>query len=263
MADYLCHKTEGNILIDGDLSKKAWQNADLSLRFIDVIDGAPALYDTRAALKWNDDYLYIGFWCEEPYPRAHITKRDSPLWLENAVEIMIDGGDTYYELQVNAINNIYEALYIWQDAYRRDPRYIAEPAFDVYQNDATVFGGNHDRNDECFWRGSHPRGKRWAFLNWDFPGLQTVVKIDGELNNDMTASRGFNVELALAWDGMKWLAGGRPLPPRIGDIWRIFLGRCEKLRIGGKEVSAFWAWDKIGTNDNHCPEKFTRIEFAE
>lgn len=262
MADYICLKIEGDINVDGDLNKPVWQSANKSPRFIDVIDGAPALYDTRSALLWNDNYLYAGFWCEEPYPKANITKRDSPLWLENEVEIFIDGGDTYYELQVNAINNIYEAFYIWQDAYKRDPRYRAEPDFDVIERDAIVFGGNHDRTDEYFWLGSHPRGKRWVFTNWDFPGLRTAVKIDGELNNDEFVSRGWTVELAFPWSGMRWLSGKSRLQPRNGEKRRFFLGRYEKLRIGGKAQPAFWAWDKIGTNDNHCPEKFTSVEFV-
>lgn len=263
MPDYIAKRIDGPLSIDGDLTKDAWARAEKSPRFIDVIGGNPGLYDTRAAVLWDSDYLYIGMWCEEPYPAAHITERDGLLWFENDFEVFIDGGDTYYELQVNALNVIYEALYIWQDAYKANPLYRQQPEFDVIANDARVFGGNHDRTGQYFWRGSHPRGNRWAFLGWDMPGLKTAVKIDGELNNDQVVSKGLTIEFAFPWDGLRWLHGGRSLPPTEGDLWKIFIGRYEKLQINGKEESVGWSWDKIGTDDNHCPEKFTRIVFSE
>jgi hypothetical protein len=261
--NYLCRKTAAPILIDGDLGKDVWQKAEKSPRFIDVIGGTPALYDTRAAVLWDEEFLYVGFSCEEPYPKAAITERDGLIWFENDFEVFIDGGDTYYELQINAINNIYEAFYIWQDAYRQDSIYASQREFDVFKNNARVFGGNHDRKGEYFWRGSHPRGNRWAFLNWDFPGLKTAVRIDGTLNDDENASKGLTIELAFPWKGMHWLANGRSLPPNPGDVWRIFMGRYEKLRMNGREESVGWAWDKIGTDDNHFPELFTKIEFTD
>ena len=68
---------------------------------------------THASVLWDDEYFYIAYWCEEPYPNATVSERDGLIWFENDFEVFIDGGDTYYELQVNAINNIYEVLYIW------------------------------------------------------------------------------------------------------------------------------------------------------
>jgi hypothetical protein len=72
-----------------------------------------------------------------------------------------------------------------------------------------------------------------------------------------------SIEFAFPWKGMKWLANGRELPPKPGDVWRIFMGRYEKLRMNGREESVGWSWDKIGTDDNHYPELFTRIEFTD
>ena len=256
--NYICKKT-APLFIDGDLEKGPWKAAEKSPRFVDVIGGTPALYDTRGAFLWDDEYLYAGFWAEEPYPTAHITERDGLIWFENDYEIFIDGNDAYYELQVNALNNVYEAFYIWKDAYHKFKDY---PEFDVFENDARVFGGNLDREGEYFWRGSHPRGNRWAFLNWDFPGLKTAVKIDGKLNEASEPSRGMTVECAFPWSGMKHLQGGRQLPPADGDVWRVFMGRYEKLAINGRTESVGWAWDKVGMNDNHHPELFTKVEFS-
>jgi hypothetical protein len=90
---YQCYKINQKLVIDGNLHKPVWQQAIKSPRFIDVIRGNPGLYDTRSALLWDDEYLYVSFWCEEPYPKAHLTKRDDLLWFENDIEVFIDGGD--------------------------------------------------------------------------------------------------------------------------------------------------------------------------
>src|SRR5699024_11875779 len=84
------------------------------------VNGEPALYDTRTAVLWDDDYLYVGFWVEEPYVQAKITERDEPIFSENNVEVFIDGGDTYYEFEINALNTIYEVFFIWKNAYRSE-----------------------------------------------------------------------------------------------------------------------------------------------
>ena len=193
------------------ISKK-WGKALKTRRFVDVIGGNPGLYDTKAAMLYDDENLYIGFWCEEPFPHATITQRDGLLWFENDLEVFIDGGDCYYELQINALNNIYEVLYIWQDVYEVNG-WDKKAQFEILSNKALTFGGNHDRTGQYFWRGSHPRGNRWAYHNWDFPGLQTFVHIDGVLNDSSLVSKGWTAMIVLPWKGMKELAVNRSTPP--------------------------------------------------
>lgn len=258
---YLCHYTKSPLTIDGDLSKSAWQQAPRSGRFVDVVSGSPAIYDSRAAALWDETNLYIAFWCEEPFVAARMTRRDDIIFRENDVEVFIDGGDCYYELELNALGTLYEVLFIWQDAYRRGGRFDV-PEFDLHTREAVSFGGNHDRQHAHFWRGTHPRGNRWAFLDWDFPGLQVGIQIDGTINDPTAVDKGWTVELAFPWAGMGALAGDRPVPPHPGDIWRIFFARYEKFDMGGETVHAGWAWDPIGSTDNHQPDKFTPIQFS-
>jgi len=259
---YLSYRVTEPLPRDGRLDHPLWQQAPKTHRFVDVIDGSPGLYDTRAALLHDAANLYIGFWCEEPYPRATITERDGLLWYENDLEVFIDGGDTYYEFQLSALNNIYEVLYIWQDVFERHG-WHEKPQFEVLKNKALTFGGNHDRTGQYFWRGSHPRGNRWAFRNWDFPGLESYVHVDGVLNDPDTVSKGWTAMIVLPWAGMREIAAGRTIPPAEGDTWKIFLGRYEQLRINGEQVSVGWALDPIGSNDNHYPEKFSEVRFTQ
>src|ERR1041385_5766475 len=205
-ADYTCYRTRTPPVVDGHLNEVAWNQAPRSPRFVDMVTGEPALLDTRAAAIWDNHNLYIGFWVEEPFVEAHLTERDSLIFMENDVEVFIDGGDCYYEFEINALNTVYEVFFIWRDAYQRGSRFDA-PEFDLISRKALSFGGNFDRSAWNFlpgthpragrwrcvvfffrsgwnvWRGTHPRGVRWAFIDWDFPGLQSAVQVDGGINN--------------------------------------------------------------------------------
>lgn len=262
VSSYTCKKVNTPINIDGDLTKDIWQKAEKTIRFKDVIDSSPALFDTRSAVLWDDEYLYVGFWCEEPYIKATLTERDSLVFSENDLEIFIDGGDTYYEFQINALNTIYEVFYIWKDAYEKGGKYDI-PEFDVFSNNTVTFGGNHDRKNECFWRGTHPRQLRWAFLDWDMEGIKTAVKLDGNLNDENTISKGWTAEIAIPWASMKWLANTFSMPPKEGEFIKMFLGRYQICRLNGQDIQVGWAIDEIGTNDNHAPERFTKLNFSE
>ena len=263
IAHYTCRRTRNPGSIDGTSDAPAWQRAVRSPRFVDMVTGEPGYFDTRAAALWDDENLYVAFWVEEPFPEAHVTDRDGIVFAENDVEIFIDGGDCYYELELNAANSVYEVFFIWQDAYSRGGRFdVAE--FDLLERHALSFAGDYDRQARTFWRGTHPRGPRWAFREWDLPGLRTAVAVDGRLNDRFFVSRGWSAQIALPWQGLKWLAGGRSLPPRDGDVWRIFFGRFERMNPSGIEVQPHpaWCWNSHGVMDTHLPERFTYVHFS-
>jgi hypothetical protein len=261
MADYTCLRARNPITVTGELNKPDWIAAPKSPLFVDMATGQPAMLETQSAALWDDKNLYIAFWIDEPYPTAHLTERDSIIFSENDVEVFIDGGDCYYEFEINALNTVYEVLFIWRDALKRGSK-LDVPEFDLLERKALSFAGDYDRKPESFWWGTHPRGPRWAFLDWDLPGLQTAVKIQGKLNDPSKSSKGWTVEMALPWDGLKWLANGRSLPPTEGDIWSLFFGRFQKIPLGNQEAQAAWCWTPHGVYDTHMPEKFTKVQFS-
>ncbi|HWB28613.1 MAG TPA: carbohydrate-binding family 9-like protein [Chitinophagaceae bacterium] len=262
--DYTAKKIAASINIDGNIYKDIWKKAEWSKRFADMVTGQPGMYNTQAALLWSESHLYIAVTSEEPFVEALQTQRDSIVFLENDLEIFIDGGDCYYELEVNAANTIYEVFFIWKDAYTKDSRFNI-PQFDVHQPQAYTFGGDYDRSGASFWKGTHPRGIRWAFTNFDMPGLQTAVQVEGTINDNSDIDKGWNLEVAIPWASLQLLAGGRSLPPANGDIWSMFLGRFQKLMAGGKEVAPHpaMALNSHGIYDTHLPDKWSRICFTE
>lgn len=222
MSDYTAKKIPFSIMIDGNTKKEVWQKANWSPRFVDMVTGAPGMYNTQTAILWNDTNLYIAFKVEEPFLEAKLTERDSIIFLENDIEVFVDGGDCYYELEVNAANTIYEVFFIWKDAYTKGSKFDI-PEFDVHQNNAYTFGGDYDRVGASFWKGTHPRGIRWAFTNFDLPGLQTAVQLDGTLNDNNDIDKGWSLEMAIPWKSLSLLANGKTIPPKPGDVWSLFL----------------------------------------
>src|SRR6185503_11742101 len=142
IARFTCYRTNQPIHIDGKLDKAVWSKAPKSPRFVDMAAGTPGFYDTRMSALWDDTYLYIGFWVEEPFIEAHHTERDSVIFQENDVEVFIDGGDCYYELEINALGTPYEVFFIWRDAYKHGSRFDV-PEFDVHEHQAYSFGGDY------------------------------------------------------------------------------------------------------------------------
>ncbi len=260
--DYRAHKIAEQIIVDGNIEKPIWKNANWSKRFVDMVSGDLGMYNTQSAMLWNDTHLYIAFTAEEPFLEAKLTERDSIIFQENDLEVLIDGGDCYYELEVNAANTIYEVFFIWKDAYQIGGKFDT-PQFDVHQKEAYTFGGNCDRSAASFWNGTDPRGIRWAFTNFDMDGLETAVKLDGTLNDNSDVDNGWSLEIAIPWDSLKILGNGRTIPPTNGDVWNIFLGRFQKLVLSGLEVQPHpaMALNSHGIYDTHIPSKWSGIEF--
>ncbi len=259
ITEYKAYRTAGPISLDGQLNEPSWQAATHSAPFVDLVSGKPTMHNTQIKILWDDEYLYVGFQIEEPKVRAKFLKRDAPIWQDNDIELFVAFDHTYYELEVNAHGTLYEGLFIWQNDYDklgfeklpevdiRDPK-IKHQAFN---------GVGYTQ---------HPRGKRWAFLAWDFPGLRSKVHINGTLNRDSDTDRGWTVELALPWSGMKIPAHGdsRAIPPQEGDLWRMDFSRFNQYRQPSPaRDSGGWALSHHGIWDSHIPEVFAKVTFSE
>ena len=253
-ARYTCYRAAGPITIDGKLDEASWQLAPKSTPFVDIVTGEPAWFDTRVALLWDDDYLYFGFWVEETDVWGTLTERDSRIYEENDVEVFIGGRDAYYEFEINALNTVYEVFWIWKDSSAGG--LAAGPEFDHATQRTMVLDGVGGH--------LHPRGERWGFLDWDFPGLRTAVHVDGVVNRRNHTDRGWTVELAFPWQGLAPIADGRALPPKGGDVWRIDCSRFEKIGRSGEllDPCVGWTWNRHAHYDSHIPEVFPYVTFS-
>ncbi len=253
---YTAYRTSEPIPVDGKLDKQVWKKAPVSNRFVDIVTGEPAWFDTRVRILWDDECLYFGFTAEETDVWADLTERDSKIWFDNDLEIFIAGKDAYYEFEMNAFNTVYEVFWIWKDVHRPGGRYWGRPEFDVATQKTMVLDGVGGH--------VHERGERWGFLEWDYPDMRSAVRVDGVLNSRTGTDKGWSAEIALPWRGLELLADGRSLPPRDGDMWRIDCSRFEKTGRFGEPLdpSAGWTWNQHGHYDSHIPEVFPYVTFS-
>ena len=254
IARYTAYRTREPIKVDGRLDEPVWKRTPLSPRFVDILSGGRAIHDTRAAVVWDEENLYIAFRVEEPFVHAKYTNRNDPIYYDNDLEVFIAGRDAYYEFEVNAFNTTYEVFFIWKDAYDKGG-FASAPEFSL--DKLKPFNGVGFTN--------HPRGGRLGQFDWSFPGKRTAVAIDGTVNNDKDRDRGWTVELAFPWKGMQWLAKAenRALPPRDGDVWRMDFSRFNTYKEAPPaNDSGGWVWTRHGIWDSHIPECFAHIRFT-
>lgn len=253
IAHYTALRTAEAIRVDGQLSESVWKQAPTSPRFVDILSGKPTWHDTRATVLWDSTNLYIGYRVEEPQVHAKFKNHNDPIYYDNDVEFFIAGRDAYYEFEINAYNTCYEVFFIWEADYEKSG-FAQVPEF--ARSELRPFNGVGYT--------THPRGRRLGHFNWTFPGKQTAVHIDGTVNQDQDQDRGWTVELAFPWAGMKWLAtDGRSLPPRHGDVWRMDFSRFNSYKAPPPaQDSGGWVWTRHGVWDSHVPECFAYIQFS-
>lgn len=238
---YVCRRAPGPLRIDGRLNESAWTDADWTEVFGDIEGPSKPepRYRTRVQMLWDDRFLYIGAYLEEPHVWATLKERDSIIFEDNDFEVFIDpDGDThnYYELEINALNTVWDL-------------FLVKPYRD---------GGP-------------------AIHAWDIQGLRTAVDVQGTLNDPSDRDRAWTVEIALPFSVLREAIPGKPERPRPGDQWRMNFSRVEYwLDIeGGNYVKAKdrstgrplpednWTWAPQGVINIHYPEMWGFVQFSD
>lgn len=231
--EYLCHRTQGRIRIDGRLNESSWRNAPATDAFVDIEGDAKPRprFATRARMLWDDQYFYIAAEMEEAHVWGTLTERDSVIFHDNDFEVFIDPNgdrDEYYELEINALNTVWDL-------------FLPKPYRD----------GGSARNE------------------WNIVGLKTAVRVNGTLNNPADRDRGWSVEMAIPWKALGEYAH-KAAPPADGDEWRVNFSRVEwqheivkgKYRKVANTKEDNWVWSPQGVVDMHRPEMWGVARFS-
>ncbi len=230
---YTCVKTSTPPTIDGRLDDAVWQYAAPTAPFADITDGRPVRLETRAMMAWDDHAFYVAARMEEPDLWGTLVERDAVIYHDDDFEVFIDpDGDNhlYYELEVNALNTVWDLLLI-------------KPYRD---------GAPH------------------AVDAWDITGLRTAVHLDGTLNDPSDRDTGWAVEIAIPWDVLSECAGPMQTPPADGDRWRVNFSRVDwDLAVRDGRYAKLdrpehnWVWSPQGLIAMHYPERWGVVEFRE
>ncbi|MCH8293585.1 hypothetical protein IH992_21090, partial [Candidatus Poribacteria bacterium] len=137
--------------IDGVLFEKAWSKAVPLSAFYKADGTDTANEPTQAFLMWDDSFLYIGIKAyDSQMEHLHIsqTEKDSAVWDDDALEVLIDPNPAtslYYDLIINPIGTVFDQVIksdypvdlrfapVGDKRRRTDdipPKSVADPAWD-------------------------------------------------------------------------------------------------------------------------------------
>ena len=230
---YVCYRATSPLALDGRLEEDVWEAAPWSEAFVDIEGDRkpPPRFRTRVKMLWDDEALYVAAEMEEPHVWGTLTKHDSVIFHDNDFEVFLDpDGDSHLYAELEV-----NALNTTWDLLLSKP----------YKN-----GGR-------------------ALDAWEVTGLRTAVHVDGTLNDPRDKDRGWSLEIAWPWQGLKELTPRRA-PPRDGDQWRINFSRVEwehevidgKYRKVKGRPEDNWVWSPQGVIDMHRPERWGVLQFS-
>lgn len=113
---YDVHRVSAPIVIDGRLDKSVWRSAAPMVYQFPWEKQTGAKQKTAARLLWDDEFLYVGWECEDADIVAQYAAHDDPTYLDDAVEIFINpapGQSFYYGMEINARATVYDYLYVF------------------------------------------------------------------------------------------------------------------------------------------------------
>lgn len=230
---YVCYRANEPIKIDGKLDDRAWASAPWSEPFADIEgEGKPKpRLKTRMKMLWDDQFLYIAAEIEEPHLWATLTEHDCVVFQDHDFEVFLDpDGDNHNYCELE-LN-------------------AKNTTWDLLLTKPYRAGGK-------------------ALNGWEIIGLNSAVHLDGTLNDPSDVDRGWTVEIAWPWKGLKELSSV-PVPPSDGDQWRINFSRVEwdmdvvdgkYQKVKGRPEHN-WVWSPQGVIDMHRPERWGYIQFS-
>eukprot|EP01147_Barroeca_monosierra_P004104 gene4104-8466_t len=238
---YVAYQTKIPPIIDGSLEDSMWKETPWTRDFIDISgpDFPVPRFRTRAKIRWDENYLYVGGYLEEPQIWATLTKHDSIIFHDNDFEVFVcpDGTSHYYkEFEMNALNTTWSLC-------------LNKPYLNGgYENSSRVFGKH----------------------GWDDPDLRCGVYIDGVLNDVNVVDNYWTVEIAFPLSALAYNTTSS-LPPRPGQYWRINFSRVEwHVFKNGTHYSKVprkpednWVLAPSYAVNIHMPEYWSYLQFAD
>jgi len=241
---YICYKTNEPITIDGVLNDTAWDEVEWTEYFMDIRGPnftTPRFY-THIKMRYDDNFLYIGAYLQEPQIWANVTQKKAAIYYDNDFEVFVDvdgSNHNYKEFEVNAINNTWTL-------------FLNKPYDD---------GGS--AND-----------------SWVMPSMVTAIYVEGQVNNASVICKYWTVEIAFPLKDLMYLTSRNNVSS--GDLWRINFSRVEwqvvvvngsYQKIPNWCVSFLcppggipednWVWSPQYVVAMHRPEKWGYLQFSD
>ncbi len=239
---YVCQRTQTPIVVDGQGKEDAWQQATLLSPMRDI-EGAQIEDETQVKMLWDDEHLYVLAEMKDEHLWATQDERDSIIFHDPDFEVFIDpDGDC-----LNYVELEINALNTVWDLLLSAP----------YRNNGLAL---HD---------------------WDIPGLQHAVHLNGTLNNASDTDQGWSVELAIPWESIvaHSTQPRQSEPPRAGTMMRMNFSRVNwRVKPDTKQPHGYskltlpsghhlpesnHVWSPTGIVNIHYPEKWGYVKLSD
>jgi hypothetical protein len=168
---YTVHRAGGTIAIDGSLNEDDWKEAPSvgAFQFPWWSEGKKEQTDAR--LLWDDTHLYVAFRCDDAHVWGEHSKRDSPVYRDDCVEVFTapnpERPNDYFNIEMNV---------------------------------KSAFLDQH-----------HPDGPGAKVKeNWNARNVQIAVTVDGTLNDDSDTDRGWILEASIPFANFSKVAKNAP-----------------------------------------------------
>lgn len=251
---YIVYKT--NMLspndLDGDLTKVVWTEVPWTDDFVDISTKTLPRLRTRAKIRWDDEFLYVGAQLDEPQIWGTLTKHDSVIFQDNDFEVFVDpdaSTHNYKEFEMNVLNTTWMLL-------------LNKPYND----------GGHENSTRV-----DPK------YGWTMqPPLRSATKVVpvNALNDPNVKGRYWSVEIALPLKSLIYETNAEL--PVVGSFWRLGFSRvewhlkvdpitgayvkdpsCQSCPVPGSPNEDNWVWSPQGEIAMHLPERWGILQFAD
>ena len=107
---YEIFRAAGRIVVDGRLDEPAWRQAPAASAFHFNWWTGGEKEQTIAKLLWDDENLYVGFYCHDKHIAAEVVERHGPVSLDDSVEVFLSPNPgkihNYYGFEMNVIGTM-------------------------------------------------------------------------------------------------------------------------------------------------------------
>ncbi|MDY3913698.1 MAG: carbohydrate-binding family 9-like protein [Phocaeicola sp.] len=230
---YVAHRLTTPITIDGKADEKAWKQAPWTEDFVDIsgFRFPTPVHRTRAKMLWDEAFFYVYAEIEEPHIWANLVKRDTIVYYDPDFEVFIDPrgeGHHYFEVEVNARGTIFDLSL--EKPYRAPKRPFIQ-------------------------------------FQWDCPGMQMGIHLEGTLNYAKDTDRYWAVEIAIPREAIasefeNFLVAGRYLRVNFSRVqWQYIINKDGVYQRKQDEQGKYlpednWVWTPCGQIAMHMPERW-------
>ncbi len=145
---YSIKTTKEKISVDGKLTEKAWKQAVPVTLMFPWEDQTGKKQRTTVKLLRDENYLYVGYECEDSDITAILENRDDPVYKDDCVEIFINTNpkaDHYFGFEMNARGVLYDYFFSYPTKHDLTPN-LEGVLLKTEINGTLNQAGDQDRN---------------------------------------------------------------------------------------------------------------------